>query len=84
MVLVALLLAVAQAEDKGASITLKAKWNGTSYLMEAAEFLVSIWNNELMLLYVQSNTSSSHDSMHSLHHISVGCPALAMDALSPP
>jgi hypothetical protein len=40
VVLVALLLAGAQAADKGASITLKAKWNGTSYLMEAAEFLV--------------------------------------------
>ncbi len=84
MVLVALLLAVAQAEDKGASITLKAKWNGTSYLMEAAEFLVSIWNHELMLLYGKSNTSSSHGSMHSMNHTTVGCPALAMDDPSPP
>lgn len=27
------------AAQKGASITLKARWNGTSYLMEAAEFM---------------------------------------------
>jgi hypothetical protein len=28
------------AQHKGASVTLRARWQGTSYLMEAAEFLV--------------------------------------------
>ena len=44
----ALLLASAHAADKGASITLKAKWDGTSYLMEAAEFLVGVHLPESM------------------------------------
>lgn len=31
------------ALQKGASLTLRARWQSTSYLMEAAEFVVS-WN----------------------------------------
>lgn len=30
------------APQKGASITLRARWQSTSYLMESAEFLVSV------------------------------------------
>lgn len=31
---------LALAIDKGASVSLKARWNGTSYVQETAEFLV--------------------------------------------
>lgn len=31
-----------QAAQQGASITVKARWNSTSYLLEAAEFLVCL------------------------------------------
>jgi hypothetical protein len=41
--LVPLLLALAprDAHAKGLNVTLKARWEGTSFLLEAAEFLVS-------------------------------------------
>lgn len=38
-----LVAAPAAPEPKGASITLKAKWNSTPLLLEAAEFLVRRW-----------------------------------------
>jgi hypothetical protein len=36
------LLAARSADGAGASITLRARWQGTPYLLEAAEFLVSV------------------------------------------
>ncbi len=36
----ALLIITAAAQHKGATVTLHARWNGTSLLAEAAEFLV--------------------------------------------
>lgn len=35
-----LLLAVHASNQKGASISVRARWQGTPYLLEAAEFLV--------------------------------------------
>jgi hypothetical protein len=35
-----LLLAVDASNQKGASISVRARWQGTPYLLEAAEFLV--------------------------------------------
>jgi hypothetical protein len=40
---VLLLAAATSAAAAGASITLRARWQGTPYLLEAAEFLVGVW-----------------------------------------
>lgn len=39
--LMVLLLAARHAQGKGLDVTLKARWEGTSFVLEAAEFLVS-------------------------------------------
>ena len=40
LALFAALAPLAVSQQKGVSVSLKARWNGTSYLAEAAEFLV--------------------------------------------
>jgi hypothetical protein len=40
--LVGTLSSIASAQQKGASVLLRARWEGTPYVLEAAEFLVRI------------------------------------------
>jgi hypothetical protein len=48
-VIVVLLLAAKGCDAAGASVSLRARWQGTPYLLEAAEFLVCA-----LLLYWQA------------------------------
>jgi hypothetical protein len=41
-VVLALILAARSCEAAGASVSLRARWQGTPYLLEAAEFLVRV------------------------------------------
>ncbi|MEW5302056.1 MAG: hypothetical protein WDW36_004866 [Sanguina aurantia] len=63
----------ASAQQKGASISLTARWNGTSYSLEAAEFLAE-QGQELYWAYVESVLDSrpltaSHDPEQCWNHI---------------